>query len=228
MMNDNGIPPINRRTLGYFARLLGGQHSRFFRPMIFTDTKAFLVSEINSHKRISPQPLRVTVVGCAAGEEVYSLAIALHKDGILKGVTFRALDKDPCMVVTAARGLYNFDEYGGRLDFFDDIPDGCREYIIASSQQENIFTVDQRIKKAIIFQLADAVADDFSVKVSEQDVFIVNNVLVHMDEEKKSAVVNNLIGRLSSRGKIISNENIGSPFLRLVNKQGSIYFYEKI
>jgi len=226
-MKGNRILPVSLKTLGHIARYVRGQHSEFFRPMIFRDTEAFLVSEIKLHKQKTPKPLRVAIVGCAAGEEIYSLAMALHGDGLLKDVAFRALDNDPKMVVVAAQGAYCFDDYEGRLDFFEAVPNVCREYFITDSCQGHHFRIDQRIRRAINFQLADAVAPDFKTKVPEQDVFIINNVLVHMGEEEKAAVINNLVDNLAPGGKIIANESIDFPTLHRVKKQGSIYLYEK-
>lgn len=227
-MKGNGTPPIGLRTLDYLVKRIRGQHSDFFRTSVFYGTKKFLLAEIKRHKQLSPKPLRAAIVGCAAGEEVYSLAVALHNDRLLKDVSFRAVDNDPNMVVYAARGTYRFDDYEGRLDFFEDVPDACRAYFIVHPDQEGIFSVDPRIRKAIAFQLADVAAADFTTKVPEQDVFIINNVLVHMDEQRKAAVAGNLIGRLVSGGKVIVNEAIDSPALRFVRKEGDIYLYEKV
>jgi chemotaxis methyl-accepting protein methylase len=222
-----GIPPINRGTLGYIARHIRGQHSEFFRTDIFYHTRDILLREIALHKRKTSAPLKVAVIGCAAGEEVFSLAMAFHHQGQLGNLSLRAIDHDKAMIVAAARGRFCFDDYEGRIDFFDAISVECRSYFLSVPGQPDYFLIDPRIKRAITFQCADALQSDFAGKFPLQDMIIINNVLVHMKEEDKTRVIENLAKSVVPGGKIIVNESVDFSALRFVSKEGTLYLYEK-
>jgi chemotaxis protein methyltransferase CheR len=73
--------------------------------------------------------LKVWVAGCASGEEVYSLAILLHEEGLLDRSTIYATDINPSALERAKKGIFpvatlqqytrNYQEAGGRRAFSD-------------------------------------------------------------------------------------------------------------
>lgn len=109
----NGTPPS-------IFRLLTGQHSEFFRPLVFHGTRDVLFRFIKAHG--GSGIIKAAIVGCSAGEEAYSLLMALDQAGLRARVELRAIDNDPSMLVRAQRGTYPFSEYGGRLNFFEELP----------------------------------------------------------------------------------------------------------
>jgi chemotaxis protein methyltransferase CheR len=53
--------------------------------------------------------LNVWVAGCSTGEEVYSLAILLHEEGLLERTQMYATDINPESLEAARRGVFNLE-----------------------------------------------------------------------------------------------------------------------
>jgi chemotaxis protein methyltransferase CheR len=53
--------------------------------------------------------LRIWHAGCASGEEVYSMAILLHEEGLLDRARIYATDLDQMALDTAKEGIYRLD-----------------------------------------------------------------------------------------------------------------------
>jgi len=217
------IKPTNHATQNPLLRLLAGQHSQFFRTDVFYATRDLLVRAVTSVKHSGTA--RIALVGGAAGEEPYSLLMALDRAGQLARVNFTAVDSDPQMVIRAARGAYAFADYGGRHGLLGSLPDGYSKYFRADETAE-VFTVDPKIKKAVCLKVADAEAGDFGQRVAKQDVIIINNVLVHVaDAARQARIVDNLVDRLDAGGRLIANERLDHPRLAFKERSGSVYCY---
>lgn len=73
--------------------------------------------------------LKIWVAGCASGEEVYSLAILLHEEGLLERSTLYATDINPRALERARQGIFplnalqqytrNYQAAGGTRGFSD-------------------------------------------------------------------------------------------------------------
>jgi chemotaxis protein methyltransferase CheR len=73
--------------------------------------------------------LKIWVAGCSTGEEVYSLAILLHEEGLLERTLLYATDINPESLDAARRGVFqldrmrqyteNYQKAGGRRAFSD-------------------------------------------------------------------------------------------------------------
>ena len=73
--------------------------------------------------------LKIWVAGCASGEEVYSLAILLHEEGLLERSLIYATDINPAALERARRGIFplgelqqhtrNYQAAGGTSGFSD-------------------------------------------------------------------------------------------------------------
>ena len=73
--------------------------------------------------------LKIWVAGCSTGEEVYSLAILLHEEGLLERTMLYATDINPVSLDAARRGVFpldrmrlfteNYQKSGGKRAFSD-------------------------------------------------------------------------------------------------------------
>lgn len=205
-------------------RLLGGQHSEFFRISVFDGTWKILSRLIRSGRNPAPV-LKVAVVGCSAGEESYSLAVALHEAHLNQRTELRAIDNDPAIIIKAQRGVYQYADYGGRDHFFRSLPPAYKRYFV-DLPEGTALTLSPEAKKQPRFQLADAAQADFTVKVPKQDVLILNNVLVHTSDAERPAIVANLAAALSPLGIVIVNEEIEHPALFFAGREGQIRCYQ--
>ena len=78
---------------------------------LFRDPSYFLAlrQEVVPVLRTYPS-LRLWVAGCSTGEEVHSLAILLHEEGLLERTLIYATDINPRSLEQAQRGIYAVDD----------------------------------------------------------------------------------------------------------------------
>jgi chemotaxis protein methyltransferase CheR len=84
---------------------------------MFRDPSYFraLREQVLPHLRTYPS-LKVWVAGCSAGEEVYSLAILLHEEGLLARTILYATDINPHALRRAEAGIYELDRVASFTD----------------------------------------------------------------------------------------------------------------
>ena len=92
--------------------------------------------------------LKVWVAGCSTGEEVYSLAILLHEEGLLERTLIYATDIHPGSLQVAEAGIYpveriaqfsrNYQRAGGRGSLADYYTSGVLIYFNAALQDRAI------------------------------------------------------------------------------------------
>jgi chemotaxis protein methyltransferase CheR len=83
--------------------------SDMFRdPSYFLSLRAKVVPMLRTYPS-----LKMWVAGCSTGEEVYSLAIMLHEEGLLARTLIYATDINPQTLQTAATGVYAVDRIAG-------------------------------------------------------------------------------------------------------------------
>ncbi|MCS0807269.1 protein-glutamate O-methyltransferase CheR [Massilia agilis] len=97
---------------------------------MFRDPEYFLAlrTQVVPFLRTYPS-LKVWVAGCSTGEEVYSLAILLHEEGLLERALIYATDINPESLEAARRGVFpldrmrlyteNYQKAGGTRAFSD-------------------------------------------------------------------------------------------------------------
>lgn len=113
---DYALPRLGCRTIsqlqqrvlrepGTFAQLL--QCLTIPVTQMFRDPGFFVVlrNEVMPILRTYPS-LKIWIAGCSTGEEVYSLAILLHEEGLLARSIIYATDINPVSLETARRAVY--------------------------------------------------------------------------------------------------------------------------
>ena len=97
---------------------------------MFRDPEYFAAirSQVVPFLRTYPS-LKIWVAGCSTGEEVYSLAILLHEEGLLERTMLYATDINPVSLDAARRGVFpldrmrlfteNYQKSGGKRAFSD-------------------------------------------------------------------------------------------------------------
>jgi len=97
---------------------------------MFRDPEYFAAirSQVVPFLRTYPS-LKIWVAGCSTGEEVYSLAILLHEEGLLERTMIYATDINPVSLDAARRGVFpldrmrlfteNYQKSGGKRAFSD-------------------------------------------------------------------------------------------------------------
>lgn len=128
--------------------------------------------------------LRIWQAGCASGEEVYSLAILLHEEGLLGNTHLYATDINQRNLDAAREGIYplekmkeyteNYQAAGGRAAF--------SEYYHAS---HGAVVMRADLSKHIVWAMHNLVTD---ASFNEFDLIICRNVLIYFNSTLQGRV----------------------------------------
>jgi chemotaxis protein methyltransferase CheR len=175
-------------------RVLTIHVSHFFRnPSTFEKLASELLPGLLQGGR--SKPLRMLSVGCAAGEEPYSLALMLRErfpDQVASGrVSLRGIDVDAGTLEAAREGLYHPDrlaevppELKGR--WFN--PHGER------------FRLSDEIRSMVSFEQADL--NDQGV-LQQEELILCRNVLIYFERERQEEILNRFADTLGSGGVLV-------------------------
>jgi chemotaxis protein methyltransferase CheR len=150
--------------------------------------------------------LKIWHAGCASGEEVYSMAVILHEEGLYGKTQIYATDFNPVIIKQAKDGLYpisrikeftvNYQKSGGRGSFSD--------YYTADYETAKML---DSLKKNIVFATHNLVTDSVFAEVN---LVICRNVLIYFDRELQDKVIRLFVESLPSGGILClgSKENL--------------------
>jgi len=163
---------------GEFERLacqLTNNETYFFRePHHFEIVAKHVVAGLGDALRT--RPLRVLSAGCSSGEEPYSLAIALHDQGLeLRGMSWEidACDLNRDRITRAREGIYE----GGSLR-------ACDEHALRRcfEPRGTRFRLRDRYRKSVRFFEANLAAPDAMIGFPPYDVIMCRNLLIYFDD----------------------------------------------
>jgi len=154
--------------------------------------------------------LRIWHAGCSTGEEVYSMAILLHEEGLLDRTKLYATDMNEQVIEQAKRGRFQLK----RMQSF------TKNYQLAGGNREfsAYYTTDQEhayfkpaISDNIVFAQHNLATDS---TFNEFHVILCRNVLIYFDTVLQHRVYNLFHESLTQRGflGIGSKETLLSPF----------------
>ncbi|MEX2572453.1 MAG: protein-glutamate O-methyltransferase CheR [Gemmatimonadota bacterium] len=121
--------------------------------------------------------VRVLSAGCAAGEEAYSLAIAVHESNLFPAdwkVRLTGIDLDPEALERARAGRYTQNAFR-RLD-----PSIKAKYF--TSQDDGMWELNDRIRQMVTFQRANLADRTWPASLRRLDVIFCRNVLIYFGE----------------------------------------------
>ncbi len=126
--------------------------------------------------------IRVWSVGCATGEEPYSLAMllaeALGPDEYTRRVKIYGTDLDEAALSAGRRGIYNAREIEG-------VPaDLLEKYFDRSMNGQNV--ISRELRKSVIFGRHNVVSD---APISRIDLLVCRNLLIYLETETQSTVL---------------------------------------
>jgi chemotaxis protein methyltransferase CheR len=137
--------------------------------------------------------LNVLSAGCASGEEAYSLAMTLM--GMVDASwtwTVRAIDINPTVLQKAKRGRYT--AWALRETSEED----ARRWF---HQDDRVFVLDERVRKAVAFQECNLIGDNFDVWLEgHYDIIFCRNVLMYFSPEQACKVVAKIAHALAPGG----------------------------
>ncbi|MDQ3623709.1 MAG: protein-glutamate O-methyltransferase CheR [Verrucomicrobiota bacterium] len=122
--------------------------------------------------------IRLWVAGCATGEEVYSLAILLHEEGLIERTRLYGTDLSAAVIEKAKAGIFplsamreyteNYLQAGGRGEFSEYYASDAGHAVIARA-----------LRKNIVFARHDLVTDG---SLNEFNVVFCRNVMIYFNK----------------------------------------------
>jgi chemotaxis protein methyltransferase CheR len=168
------------------------QVSEMFRdPEYFRALRAKVVPLLRTYPS-----LKVWVAGCSSGEEVYSLAILLREEGLLKRALIYATDINPHALKRAEAGIYELDRIagfttnhqrsGGRASLSDYYTAAYGRAVFDKSLREHIVFSDHSLATDSVF--------------AEVQLVSCRNVLIYFDRDLQDRALGLFRDALCRRG----------------------------
>lgn len=168
--------------------------------------------------------IRIWHVGCSSGEEVYSMAILLHEEGIYEKTKIYATDINERIIAKAKQSTFpldgmqrytkNYIEAGGKRAF--------SEYYMAVD--DKVF-FHPFLQKNVVFAQHNLVSDQ---SFNEFDIIICRNVLIYFNKELQNDVHKLLYNSLSSSGFLGLGKREGIKFSSYENHYREFDASEKL
>ncbi len=178
----------------------------------------------------SPQHLQIWSVGCSTGEEVYTLAIEMDKlnlglkDSCEKEIYFGVSGIDisyPALAV-AREGIYA----ARQLDF---VPTTTKNMYFNRLADE-YFQIKDSIRQRCCFIQSNILELDAKLK-QNYDVIYCQNVLIYFKQDRKQAVIEQLVERLKPGGLLVLGHgevtSINSDVLTRVDNKHCLAYLRK-
>jgi two-component system CheB/CheR fusion protein len=120
-------------------------------------------------------PIRVWITGCAAGREVYSLAMLLAEEteraGRKRDFQIFATDADETALAAARSGAYPAEEIGPNVS-----PERLERFF---TRRDNRYQVIKALRERIVFAAQNLTADP---PFSRLDLIVCRNLLIYLDQ----------------------------------------------
>jgi chemotaxis protein methyltransferase CheR len=206
-----------------FARLL--QYLTIPVTEMFRDPEyhAALRSQVVPHLRTYPS-LKLWVAGCSTGEEVYSLAILLHEEGLLERSLIYATDINPESLDAARRGVFpldrmrlyteNYQKAGGKRAFSDYYTAAYGGALFERFLTENVTFADHSLATDSVF--------------SETHFVSCRNVMIYFNRRLQNRVLGLFHESLCHRGFMALGSKESIDFSSYANKFDAIARRERI
>lgn len=164
---------------------------------MFRDPEYFLALRQKVIPLLRTYPsLKIWVAGCSTGEEVYSLAILLHEEGLLERTLIYATDINSQALKTAEQGIFHID----KAERFS------KNYVKAGgiASLSDYYTArygnivfDKQLRKNMVFADHSLATDSV---FAEMHLISCRNVLIYFDAELQENVINLFNNSLCHRG----------------------------
>ncbi len=137
-------------------------------------------------------------MGCATGEEAYSLAITLDQHLASLGVQYylsvTATDISRSALATARRGVYH------RRKFIGMDPAVVQHYFVSVEPEH--YQVSEALRKRVCFSQMNIVEDRDAV-IGEMDIIYCQNVLIYFNRVRRLDILNTLMKYLRPGGVLV-------------------------
>lgn len=180
--------------------------------------KADIIPRLVAHSE-TDGPIRVWSVGCASGEEPYSIAMlladALGTAEFCKRVKIYATDLDESALRTARLATYSARDVQA-------VPPALLERFFERSNNQFVF--ERELRKCVIFGRHNVVND---APISRIDLLVCRNLLIYLEAETQSVVLPRLHYALNMDGVLFlgkaETQLARSPLFRAVDMKHRLF-----
>jgi len=181
-------PAIFAQMLQYFTV----QVSEMFRdPDYFLALRRAVVPVLRTYASI-----KIWVAGCSSGEEVWSLAILLHEEGLLERSLIYATDINPVAIKQAESGIYDIERIAAfSRNYRAAGGSGSLSDYYRTDMHDAIF--DRQLRRQIVFADHSLATDSV---FSEVHLVSCRNVLIYFNRDLQDRAVGLFHEALVRRG----------------------------
>jgi chemotaxis protein methyltransferase CheR len=146
----------------------------------------------------SARRLRIWSAACSSGEEPYSIAITILEalGRIGWNIEVLATDIDTDILARGESGLYDIDSLAEMDNALK------RKYFLrGKGQMEGLVQVKPEVRRLVMFQCLNLVAEPWSVQ-GKFDAIFCRNVIIYFDRPTQEQLFNRLLGHLAPDGHL--------------------------
>lgn len=185
----------NQSELEHLLRVLTIHVSHFFRnPSTFEKLSCEILPKL-LEERCGARGIRITSVGCAGGEEPYSLALIMQERFpealAADGACIRGTDVDAATLETARNALYHPDRLA-------EVPPELFERWFTREGER--YRLNREIRSLVEYCRADL---NDAVPPEECDLILCRNVLIYFERGTQETILNGFADALKSGGILV-------------------------
>ena len=206
-----------------FDSVMSVSVSRFFRDrLLWKIVEEHIVPEIAKENR---GKVRFLSVGCACGEEVYSLKIVWRMQRArleeMPELEIVAMDINPDYIGRAREGKYSKSS-------LKEVPDELRDVYFLYSGKDDLYQIVPSMKAGISWKVQNAVKEP--LQGNFQVIFLRNGILTYYNDELRRIAFRKILDSLSKGGFLIigSHERLPVATGDLLFIMGQQYIFKKI
>ena len=168
--------------------------------------------------------VKIWHAGCATGEEVYSMAILLHEEGLLERCRIYATDFNQVALKKAKEGVYpleyvrqyskNYQKSGGLASLADYFRSDNESMLLRSWLREQVLFADHNLVTDTVF--------------SEVQLVVCRNVVIYFNRELQERIFNTFYQSLCPGGYLWLGSKESLKLLAIGEKFKDLYPEEKI
>ncbi len=170
----------------------------------FRDPRVF--STLRDHVRAMHRgrgPLRVLSIGCSDGSELYSLAILMKEDGLLRGSRLLGIDCRPAAIAKAQEGLYSAQAIEAipadlRFKYFNPVNRSLQR-----CGKRQLLRISDRLRAACRWQVADAFTHGLGEDAGKHDVILCRNLAIYLTPAAAGELWSMLVSQLRPGGLLL-------------------------
>jgi len=177
--------------------------ARFVEGIAVHTTSMFRDSDVYRALRSEVIPLlrtypfiRIWHAGCSSGEEVYSLAILLHEDGLYDRCRLYATDFSDAVVERARKGIFTLPAIRQHTVAYQQAG-GVRDFSTYYETDASHAVIRQALRRNSIFSQHNLVCDQ---AFNEFHLIMCRNVMIYFDMELRNRVHDLLFNSLTKFG----------------------------